>query len=178
MYLHVNRNIPIGSTASRISRSVQHLTGTLHECLHTFLERKSRSGFTWVLKWRNGKMDRIRHWLKIGSRSMDFELGVTKSTRSSTWVDCSNSFCWGFMIILLMNQIVQIQTLGWCSDALGKTFRDVTTFGDVCGLSPQRFQPGGIEHVLNDQGSPVLGFSEPLSDLALMIDGKSGYVEQ
>ena len=78
----------------------------------------------------------------------------------------------------LMNQIVQIQTLGWCSDALGKTFRDVTTFGDVCGLSPQRFQPGGIEHVLNDQGSPVLGFSEPLSDLALMIDGKSGYVEQ
>ena len=53
------------------------------------------------------------------------------------------------------------------------------------GMSPsllfadkQQLKPGGIEHVLNDQGSPVLGFSDPLSHLALMIDGKSGYVEQ
>ena len=154
---------------------IQHLTGTLHECLHAFLERKTRSGFTWVLRWRDG------NWLKIGSRSMEFEIGVTRPTRSSTWVDwldLGGSTCWSFMILLMPYDESHYTDPNFRMMQLEKPLRMSPPLHLCWFADKPQLKPGGIEHVLNHQGSPVLGFSDPLSHLALMINSKSGYVEQ
>ena len=124
VYLHVNRNIPIRSTASRISRSVQY-----PEAVPDRYASRMPSHVSWTEK-------QVGIHLGFEVMTKSTELGIDwrldpdlwslswespDVTRSSTWVDCSNSFCWGFwFIILLMNQIIQIQTLGWCTGCTWK----------------------------------------------------------
>lgn len=113
VYLHLNTYIRIRSIASRISRNVQ-----CPEAPDRYASRMP-SHVSWTEKqvgfhlgFGDGKMDRIRHWLKIGSR-----YGVWVGSHQMLldrlgWIT-PILFCWGFMIV--MTNHIQIQTLGWCT---------------------------------------------------------------